>query len=327
MMVLLRFIGVVTVLTVCLGVTAAHAQPTSFDSWLDEVKTRARAEGIRESVLDNALSGIGVNDRVVELDQKQPEGKISFTQYKNNTVTKARVKKGREMMRLHHKTLKTISARYGVPAKYIVALWGIESNYGSFQGNFSVVQSLATLGYEGRRADFFRDELIASLKILSKENLPVGELTGSWAGAMGGCQFMPSTYLKYAADGNGDGHRDIWHTPADVLASTANYLKGLGWQSNVAWGRKVKFPDDFAEEEADIKKPRMKSEWRARGVTLANGKPLPGENIPLYAIYPGTPDEGAYLVSENFQRLLKWNYSRYFGTAVGLLADEIGGRS
>ncbi len=297
----------------------------AFDDWLSDFKTRAIREGISPTTLDNAFADIELNERVIALDQKQPEGKISFSQYKANTVSKARIKKGKEMMRLHHATLKKLSARYNVPAKYIVALWGIESNYGAFQGKFSVVQSLATLAYEGRRADFFANELVAALKIIEQEKMPANELTGSWAGAMGACQFMPSTYLAHAADGNGDGHRDIWNTPADALASTANYLHSLGWKSNVAWGRKVHFPADFTEAEADIKSAKPKSEWRKRGITLANGKPLPGADIPLYAIYPGTVDEGAYLVSDNFQALLKWNYSRYFATSVGLLADAIGG--
>ena len=304
----------------------AHAQSMSgFASWIDDFKTRAAAQGIPTPVLENARNNLEASDKVLELDQKQPEGKISYTQYLHNTVTRDRVRKGREIMQQYHVALSHISERYGVPAKYIVALWGIESNYGSFQGNFSVVQSLATLAYEGRRAEFFSNELIDALKILTTEKMAATSLTGSWAGAMGGCQFMPSTYLKYAVDGNGDGKRDIWHSPVDVMASTANYLHGIGWNKAIAWGKNVKFPRNFTEEEADIKHARSKAEWRKRGITLADGKPLPGANTMLYAIYPGTPDEGEYLVSENFQVLLQWNYSRYFATAVGILADKIGG--
>ena len=307
---------------------AAQAQlALGFTGWLDDFKTRAATQGIPQSLIENALNNIEPSDKVLELDQKQPEGKISFTQSLHNTVTQDRIRKGRDIMRNHHALLQKISAKYGVPAKYIVALWGMESSYGSVQGNFSVVQSLATLAYEGRRADFFSGELLAALKVLNAENMDSTNLTGSWAGAMGGCQFMPSTYLKYAVDGDGDGKRDIWNSPADVMASTANYLHGLGWNRALAWGKSVRFPSNFTEKEADIKHARSKSDWRARGITMANGKPLPGENNMLYAIYPGTPDEGEYLVSENFQVLLKWNYSRYFATAVGILADHIGGQS
>ncbi len=322
-MIFSRFIA--TSITFCLLATAAHAQSAEgFSSWLDDFKSRAAAQGIQSSVIEGALTGVELNERVLALDQKQPEGKISFTQYLRNTVSPERIRKGREMMLTHHAVLKKISNQYGVPAKYIVALWGIESNYSGFQGNFSVVESLATLAYEGRRAEFFSNELLAALKIITVEKIEPSTLTGSWAGAMGGCQFMPSTYLKYAADGDGDGHRDIWQNPADVMASTANYLSGLGWDKSIAWGKNVKFPDDFKTEEADIKHARSKDEWRKRGIKLAGGKTLPGANINLYAIYPGTPDEGEYLVSENFQRLLQWNYSRYFATAVGILADHIG---
>ena len=306
----------------------AHAQMMSgFSGWVDDFRTRAAAQGIPPAVLDDALNHLERNEKVLELDQKQPESKISFTQYLQNTVTDDRVRKGRDIMRRYEHPLKNISQRYGVPAKYIVALWGMESNYGAFSGHFSVVQSLATLAYEGRRADFFSNELIAALKILADEKMNAENLTGSWAGAMGGCQFMPSTYLRYAVDGNGDGKRDIWHTPTDVMASTANYLHNIGWNKAIAWGKNVQFPPDFTEAEADIKHARSKAEWRKRGITLTNGKPLPGANTMLYAIYPGTPDEGEYLVSENFQVLLQWNYSRYFATAVGILADKIGGAS
>jgi len=179
------------------------------------------------------------NPRVIELDQKQPESAITFKAYRHNVVTPARIKKGAELARFYREELDALEAQTGVPPQIVVALWAVESSFGQDMGDFEVVNSLATLAYEGRRADFFRAELLSALRILETENMTPGDLRGSWAGAMGQCQFMPSTYLKYAVDVIGDGRRDIWNSDADVLASIANYLAQLGWQRDLPWGREV----------------------------------------------------------------------------------------
>lgn len=302
----------------------AMAAPTqSFNEWLSDFRASAAQNGIPAPVLEDAFMGIEEDEQVVALDQKQPEGKITLSKYLNNTINARRIRIGRERMAEHRELLNRISQQYGVQPKYIVALWGIESDYGNNKGNFSVIQSLATLAYEGRRAEFFSKELMAALQILARENMPSSELAGSWAGAMGDCQFMPSTYQNFAADGDGDGHRDIWNNPADIFASIANYLNSLGWDKNQEWGRKVLVPDDLTTQEADIKTAQSAAHWHARGVRYADGTLLPKSDQSLYVIYPGSTEEGALAVTNNFQAILQWNRSRYFATAVGTLADAI----
>lgn len=306
------------------GVVAHASTDDGFDQWLASFKARAAEQGIPAPVIEDAFAGIEPDDQVVELDRKQPENKVSLQTYLRNTITPRRVRQGKAFMAEHRELLGKISARYHVPPKYIVALWGIESDFGNNKGNFSVVQSLATLAYEGRRADFFANQLMAALKILAKENMPSSDLSGSWAGAMGDCQFMPTTYLDYAADGDGDGKRDIWNNPADIFASIANYLHSLGWQRQTGWGYAVRVPKNFTAAEADIKHAETFKHWRKRGLTYADGKPLPKSQALRYAIYPGAEEDGVYLVTENYQAILQWNRSRYFATAVGMLADQIG---
>jgi membrane-bound lytic murein transglycosylase B len=260
---------------------------------------------------------------VIALDRKQPENKVSLTRYLENTITDGRIEKGRDMLVEHAEMLEKVSKRYGVQPKYIVALWAIESDFGRQQGSFSVIRSLATLAFEGRRAEFFSKELIAALKILQAENIPSSELRGSWAGAMGNCQFMPSTFLAYAVDATGDGHRDIWTAKYDVFASIANYLSSIGWNNDEEWGRAVLLPDDFKIAEATLKQGKSANDWAKRGLKYVDDT-APDGKATYYAIYAGTPDEGALLVTENFNVILQWNRSRYFATAVGTLADAIG---
>lgn len=321
-----RLAGIGWIIAV-IAAAPARAAEDGFERWLVEFKAKAAEEGIRPQLLDEAFEGIAPDDEVVALDQKQPENKVTLTRYLENTVPERRVKKARRMMEEYHDVLAAISHRYGVPPKYIVALWAIESDFGRNKGNFSVVQSLATLAYEGRRAEFFSKELIAALHIMQKENMRADALVGSWAGAMGDCQFMPSTYLQFAVDGNGDGHRDIWNAPPDVFASIAHYLHALGWNKKMGWGRAVIVPQGFTPEMADIQVGKTATQWHEQGLrygTEAENHPIPkGERV-LYAMYPGSEEEGAYLVTENYKALLKWNRSRYFATAVGTLADAIG---
>lgn len=268
----------------------AYAQDGDFQTWLAGVKAEAISKGISANIADEALSQIEFDDSVIALDQKQPEDKATFTQYLRGALNKKRIARGKELMKEHHALLKKISAYYHVQPQYIVALWGIESDYGDHQGSYSVVQSLATLAYEGRRAEFFRSELLKALQIMAQYHVSFGELTGSWAGAMGNCQFMPSSYLNFAVDWNKDGKPDIWETESDTFASIANYLQQSGWDDKVGWG-----------EAADANDSRE-------------------------LITPGLPDEGMFAVTDNYKVLLKWNRSRMFAVAVGLLADELASR-
>ena len=303
---------------------AAQAQDAGFEAWLREFKAQAVAKGIAPQVAESALAGLTLNDNVIALDQKQPENKITLEKYLSNTINARRIRKGRELLQEHRAVLAKIAAQYHVQPKYLVALWGIESDYGAHQGNFSVVQSLATLAYEGRRRELFSDELLAAMNILQNESMTSETLTGSWAGAMGNCQFMPSTYLRYAVDGDGDGHRDIWNSAPDALASIANYLHALGWKDDRGWGTKVTFPQDFMADEADIKQAKPAADWRARGLTWERGGQIPKNDTPIYAIYVREPGDPTYLVTDNYKAILQWNRSRYFATAVGTLADAIG---
>lgn len=318
-------------ITLCLLAVAAfgagaRAEEAAFQEWVGEFKQRAIEKGISPKTVEAAFANIHEDEKVVALDQKQPDGKLGLEQYINNLVTKKHIRDGRQALHDYHRLLAKISRTYGVQPKYIVALWGIESNYGKIRGKHALINSLATLAYEGRRADFFGDELLAALKVMEEEGLSPEQFTGSWAGAMGQCQFMPRTYLKYAADGNGDGKRDIWNSEADVFASIASYLNALGWDDSEGWGYEVQLPEDFRAEEADISLGESATYWQKRGLMHRNGKKITGGEQILYAMYPGTEEEGAMLVTNNYKALLDWNRSRYFATAVVRLADAIGAK-
>ncbi|MBX9726756.1 MAG: lytic murein transglycosylase [Rickettsiales bacterium] len=325
---LFRSVYLIGVLVVLMFGVSAQAQDDAFEAWLVKFKSKASAQGISKQTLEEALAGIEPDETVVKLDRKQPEGQITIEQYLNNTISDRRIRIGREMLREHAALLDKVSKRYGVEPKYIVALWGIESDFGNHQGNFSTIQSLATLAYEGRRAEFFSNELIAALKILESEKLPRDELTGSWAGAMGNCQFIPSTFLRYAVDADGDGHRDIWNNTADTFASIANYLHALGWDASLEVMTDAVTPDDFKASEASIDKAQSADYWHKRGfsVSYGNGMARVGGPRMLYAIYLSKADEAdanTVLVTDNFKALLQWNRSRYFAAAVSKLADAI----
>ena len=310
-----------------LAALPAHADEYGFSHWLFEFKQRAAYQGLNQGFLNQALTGIEYQPRVIELDGKQPEHKITFTQYQKNILTKQRIADGREKLSENRAMLNRVSQMYGVPPQYIVALWGIETNYGRITGGFDIISALATLAYEGRRAEFFEKELIGALQILQGGHSGTNSLTGSWAGAMGQCQFMPSSYHKYAVDGNGDGNIDIWNSLPDIFASMANYLRTEGWNKDLRWGRAVKVPTTIPESYygREVKKPL--SEWRRRGVKLMSGMPIqlpPDGTDPLASLVaPDGRGTSTYLVYGNYNVIMHWNRSTYFATSVGLLADAI----
>lgn len=304
----------------------ANEQP--FHSWLSDLKEEAQQRGISGKTLDEAFAGVSPLKRVIELDRKQPESSMTFAEYLERIVNATRIKKGRQLYQEHKALLEQIGKQYGVQPRFIVALWGIETNYGSNTGGFGIVPSLATLAYDGRRSDFFRDELLKALAILDEGHIPLSSFKGSWAGAMGQSQFMPSSFLSYAQDYNGDGRKDIWTTQSDVFASIANYLKNTGWDDQTTWGRRVQLPEAFDEALTgrDIKKPI--SEWSAMGVRALDGSELPAKRGDELAsiVLPGRPNEGAYMTYSNYDRIMRWNRSTYFATSVGTLADKIAAR-
>jgi membrane-bound lytic murein transglycosylase B len=294
-----------------------------FTDWLAGVRADARAEGIRPQTLDAAFAGVAPLARVIELDRKQPETTLGFVDYLDRVIPQTRIDRARDKLVQRRPLLDRIAQQFGVAPRFIVALWGIESDFGQQIGGFSVIGSLATLAYDGRRSAFFRRELIEALHILDKGEVTPAAMKGSWAGAMGQSQFMPSTFQRFAVDYDGDGRRDIWTDGPDLFASIANYLAQSGWQAGETWGRPVILPVPFdpALASPDIAKPI--ADWTALGVRAADGGPLPSGDPPGSLLQPGGSDGPAFLIFENFRVLLRWNRSNYFATAVGLLADRI----
>ncbi len=325
-------------LAVALYVTTAVAAPEEtgdFDSWLVELHTEAQGLGISEATLDSALTGLAPLPRVIELDRKQPEFTLTFAQYLARVITPARVEEGRAKFRANASLLKEVGERYGVQPRFIVSLWGIETGYGRHTGGFGVIAALATLAHDGRRSGYFRLELLNALRIIEDGHITAAAMKGSWAGAMGQSQFMPSSFRRFAVDYDGDGRRDIWATRADVFASAANYLSGSGWKDDQTWGRRVRLPEgfDLSLEGLDVVKPL--AEWQALGVRREDGRDLPTRQLPASLVLPDGIDgarqankspAAAFLVYDNFRTTLKWNRSTFFAIAVGRLADRIAGR-
>ncbi len=304
--------------------TPAQAASQSFDSWLVNFRNDARKSGISDATLASAFANVRPLPRVIELDNKQPERKIGFDEYQNNVLTQARVDRGRELLRENWTTLKKIEQEYGVQAQYIVALWGMETSYGKNTGGFDIIASLATLAWDGRRGEYFKGELIKALKILQDGHVRREDFKGSWAGAMGQVQFMPSSWQRFAVDANGDGHKDIWTTRVDAFASAANYLSGSGWVYGQRWGREVRLPQNFDANLVDktIRKPL--SEWSRLGIRAADGSALPNDpGVSAFVVKPTGANGKAYLGYSNLGTVMKWNNSSYFAISVGQLADRI----
>ena len=301
-----------------------HVKAEEFDSWRSNLRTEAVAKGISASLFDEAFQNVAPIARIIELDRNQPEFTLTLSTYLQKVVSGTRAKKARIRIEEHKDILAEVSAKYGVQPRFIVALWGIETNFGQHTGGFSVVAALATLAYDGRRSAYFRKELLNALTILQEGHIKPADMKGSWAGAMGQSQFMPSSFLSYATDWDGDGRRDIWTTQNDVFASIANYLSSVGWRDDLTWGREVKVPAGL--DSASLSKAKTKKtmdEWRALGITSADGSPLPKRNLTSRLVVPAKSDGRAFLAYRNYDNILKWNRSNYFAIAVGTLADDI----
>lgn len=313
-----------------LAVLLAAAAPavaqdtTDFQVFLKGLRQDARQRGVSEQTLAAALDGIAPIPRVIELDRKQPEFTLTFNEYLGRTVSQARIDKGRRLYEQHRELLEMVGRDHGVQPRFILALWGMETDFGRITGGFQVIPALATLAWDGRRSAFFRKELLDALMILEQGHIAPGQMTGSWAGAMGQPQFMPSSFLRYARDFDGDGRRDIWGTLPDVFASAANYLASNGWQGDQTWGREVRLPAGFNAALIDPKGSRSLQEWARLGVRRADGTALPAAAIKASLVRPdGGP---AFLVYENWRVIMKWNRSTFYALAVGQLADQIGNR-
>lgn len=296
-----------------------------FSAWLREVRDEARRNGIREATLDAAFRNLQPIPRVLELDRNQPEFKLTYRQYMERVVPQARVEKGRKMLAENRSLIDPIARKYGVPANYLVAFWGVETDFGRVTGGFQVIPALATLAHDGRRSAFFRKELMFALKIVDEGNVSPDKMTGSWAGAMGQCQFMPSSFVRFAVDADGDGRKDLWADKGDVFASAANYLSQSGWKNSESWGRAVTLPKTFDRRLGGDARRTFKT-WAALGVRDAQGKPLPPSDQSAALIIPDVDEPAAFLVTDNYFTILKWNRSTFYALAVGQLADALAKR-
>jgi membrane-bound lytic murein transglycosylase B len=302
---------------------SAAANDVDFPTWLAALKQEARQAGVRDATLERAFAGVQPIARVIELDRKQPEKTMTFAQYMERVVTQTRITEARRKLDENRALLDTISRHFGVQPRFIVALWGIETNFGQNMGSFPVVASLATLAYDGRRSTFFRKELLNALKILDDGHIAPTAMLGSWAGAMGQSQFMPSSFLAYAYDWNGDGRRDFWGTREDVFASIANYLAKSGWKGNAGWGGEVRLPPSFDARLAGLEMKKPLDFWRGVGVQHPDGRALEAAPGEASVVLPGGNEGPALLVTDNYRTILKWNNSVYFASAVGYLADNL----
>jgi membrane-bound lytic murein transglycosylase B len=300
----------------------ALAADDGFDEFIASVRRDALAQGIRAGTVDEALRHAEYLPHVIELDRKQPEHTLTLGAFLEKVVTPDKINDGRTELSENWPLLMRVRQRFNVQPRFVVALWAVESNFGKIMGNYSVVSSLATLGFDGRRSSYFRPELIAALRIIDEGNIRTDNMLGSWAGAMGQCQFMPSTFLNYAVDFDGDGKRDIWGDRADVLGSIANYIGSLGWRGDQSWGRSVIVPANFDTRLTGLDIKRPTADWSRMGVRSADASPLPGVEASL--VMPDGSAGPALLVYDNFRAIMKWNKSTYFAAAVGMLADSFG---
>jgi membrane-bound lytic murein transglycosylase B len=302
----------------------AETQDAAFARWVAGFRLTARAAGITDATLQNAFASVQYLPRVVELDRAQPEFTRAIWDYLDVAVSEQRVARGQDKWILERQAIDAAAAQYGVPAPILVAIWGIESNYGSNFGGTPVIDALSTLGFDGRREDWARGQLLAALRIVQAGDIAPAQMIGSWAGAMGQTQFLPSVFLAYAVDADGDGRRDIWGSSADVMASTAHFLARSGWQAGQAWGTEVQLPAGFDMARADGVTRRPSTDWAAQGVRTMNGTALP-DFADGAVLLPAGARGPAFLVGPNFRVLLRYNNATSYALAVGLLAQRIDG--
>ncbi len=314
----------------------------SFSDWLIDLEKEARAAGVSDQTFAQAFAGVTPNPKVIDFDRHQPEFTQTYDQYITRRISPARVKRGREKIAENSGILRDVSTKIGVQPRFIAGIWGMETNFGSFSGGYNVIRSLATLAYDTRRPRYFRSELIKALTILEQGHVGVKDFKGSWAGAMGQGQFMPSSFFAYAYDFDGDGRKDIWNDTGDVVASIANYLKKHGWQQNRTWGREVTLPEDIdalwdkVKQTGKVKTCRRAlkdhsrrltlAEWQKLGVRTIYGQDLPKVTDPDFVaslVMPAGKGGPAYLTYPNFRAILSYNCSNFYALGVSLLAEKL----
>lgn len=298
----------------------------NFDRCVADLRNHAVDQGIAESISDRVLAGIEPLERVIELDRSQPEFTRSFHDYLEPRVTQQRVKQGQILYKQHADLLERITGETGVPGRYLIAFWGLETNFGSYTGEIPIPQALATLACDQRRSDYFTRELVSALRLIERGDVEAEAMEGSWAGAMGQMQFMPSVYLEQAVDADGSGRVDLWNSVPDALTSAGHLLQNLGWNEQERWGREVQLPDGFDYSLAKgLDHRRPLSEWRELGLRNAFGGELPRADMQAALLLPSGHEGPAFLVYDNFRVIMGWNQSEFYALAVGHLADRIVG--
>ncbi len=307
------------------GLAATPVNNRAFQNWIPGFKARARAAGIKQSVLDSAFRGVRYNAKVVERDRNQSEFTKQIWEYLDSAVSDTRVRNGKAALRDNRRVLAEIEARYGVEAEVVTAVWGLESAYGSFRGDTPIIEALATLAFDGRRGRFFEQQLVAALKIIQAGDVRPNQMTGSWAGAMGHTQFIPTSYLAYAQDFRGDGRRDIWSDdPTDALASTAAYLARFGWRNGQPWGVEVRLPKGFDYSQTGERVKRSPTEWAAMGVRDMKGGRVPDHGR-ASILLPAGAQGAAFMIFNNFHVIERYNTADAYVIGVGHLSDRIAG--
>ncbi|GBQ69135.1 lytic murein transglycosylase B [Ameyamaea chiangmaiensis NBRC 103196] len=305
-------------------VSPARPRAQTYAAFLDGVRAEAVGLGLNAGIVSRALSLTTVpNPDVLKRDRHQPEFTLTWAQYRARVLGPTRISGGKAAFAQRQAMLDQIGTRYGVDSRIIVGIWGLESGYGAHMGTFRIVDALATLGFDGRRSAFFRSELLNALRILDHGDIAPEAMMGSYAGAMGQPQFMPSAYLKYAADGDGDGRRDIWRSEPDVFASVANYLSRCGWSASEPWGQPVRVPDTVAQATLGRTQVRPLSAWMAQGVTRADGRPFSRPDVSGAVLRPDGPGGESFMVYRNFNVIRRYNPSDFYALAVGLLGSAV----
>ncbi|WP_017937506.1 lytic murein transglycosylase [Zestomonas thermotolerans] len=317
-----RQVAVATPNTTPASPVQSSAPQLGFAEWRDQLRREALAAGIDARLFDRAFAGISPDPRVIAADRSQPEFTRPVWEYLDSAVSPSRISRGRTMLAQHGTTLTAIQQRFGVDREVLVAIWGMESAFGQNIGSYNVIRSLATLAYEGRRQAFWREQLLAALKILQHGDISPERLIGSWAGAMGQTQFIPTTYNQHAVDFDGDGRRDVWNSASDALASAAHYLGNSGWRPGQPWGFEVRLPQGFDYALADPEERRSLAQWRALGVQPVKA-PNVAEEASATLLLPAGHRGPAFLVLNNFRSILRYNNSTAYALAVGLLSDAL----
>jgi len=307
------------------GPAPAYAQSGDFQACLQNIKADALRESVPAAIAERALQGLTPDPKIVELDSRQPEFSLTYAKYVGSSVSPERIVKGQQRLAQNRALLDAIQAEYGVPSQYIMAFWGMETNYGAFMGDFQVVRSVATLACMTKRQAFFGNETVQALRILVMDRMTREQLRGSWAGAMGNMQFMPSTFMKWGVDRDGNGRIDLWNSLPDSFASAANYLRGVGFKPGLPSSEEVFLPQGFPLDQADSSIEKPVRAWAAMGVKKAGGAPLPNVDDPSSIILPAGWRGPAFILYPNFKAVMNWNRSTLYALAIGILARQIAG--